>query len=292
MAHNSIGISTCERGKTCKIRYYWRNPEAAMPRSFFDTGRDDVWYWPLDGYLTGNTLYLSLLVVHNRPGAQLGDAFGFAIDGTRWAKITNISAPPEQWQVAFKNMTGADLWPGVSIIPDGNFVLFYGEVSEGEGKGYMTVLRVPKDKIENPPASWEYLAKDDTWRAGTPHGDAKNVIDQPISEMSVRYHAAEKKWVAISPGPEFPSPRIVARSADSPVGPWSVPKTIFEFPEMKPTTPGYDKDTFCYAAKEHVEFETDASMLITYACYSFSTPKAKENMQIYRPQVVIVELPR
>ncbi len=43
MVHNSIGISTCERGKNCKIRYYWRNPEAAMPRSFFDTGREDVW---------------------------------------------------------------------------------------------------------------------------------------------------------------------------------------------------------------------------------------------------------
>jgi hypothetical protein len=189
-------------------------------------------------------------------------------------------------------MTGADLWPGVSIIPDGNFVLFYAEVSEGEGKGYMTVLRVPRAKVEDPPAVWEYLATDGTWRAGTPRGDARNVIDQPISEMSVRYHPAEKKWVAISPGPEFPSPRIVARTADSPVGPWSVPKTIFEFPEMKPSTPGYDKDTFCYAAKEHVEFETDARMLITYACYSFSTPKAKENMQIYRPQVVIVELTR
>jgi Domain of unknown function (DUF4185) len=274
------------------MHYYWRDPEAETPRSFFDTGRDDAWFWPLDGYLDGKTLYISFLLVHNRPGAHLGDAFGFVIDGTKWAKVTNLSAPPNRWKISFRDMTDSDLWPGVAIIPDGKFVLLYTQVSEGEGKGYMTVLRVPRDKLDDPPVNWEYLATDGKWHAGTPHGDAKNVIDQPISEMSVRYHPAEKQWVAISPGPEFPSPRIVARTADSPVGPWSAPNTIFEFPEMKPATPGYEKDTFCYATKEHVEFETDSTMVLTYACYAFSTPKARENMGIYRPQVVVVGVPR
>ena len=229
--------------------------------------------------------------VHNRPGAHLGDAFGFVIDGTTWAKVTNLSSSPEQWKISYQNMTGADLWPGVSLIPEGNFVLLYSQVSEGEGKGYMTVLRVPRVKLDDPRTGWEYLAGDGKWHPGTPRGDAMKVIDQPISEMSVRYHPAEKKWVAISPGPGFPSSDIVARVADSPIGPWSEPKKIFTFPEMKPDTPGYDKDTFCYATKEHVEFETGSTMVITYACYSFSTAKAKDNMNIYRPQVVLLDLP-
>lgn len=291
MIHNSVGISTCGPGKKCTMQYFWRNRETAKPRSFFDTGQDDVWYWPLDGYLHDKALYISFLIVFNRPGAQLGDAFGFVIGGTKWAKVTNLADPPERWKISFRDMTHADLWPGVSLIPDGNFLLLYTQVSEGEGKGYMTVLRVPREKLEDPPASWEYLARDGEWHPGTPHGDAMNVIDQPISEMSVRYHPAQKEWVAISPGPEFPSPHIVARIADSPIGPWSKPKTIFTFPEMRPSTPGYDKDTFCYATKEHVEFETDFRMVLTYACYSFSTPKAKENMSIYRPQVVVVDVP-
>jgi len=292
MIHNSIGLSTCRAGQGCTMQYFWRDRDTSQPRAFFETGSEGSWYWPLDGYRRGDTLYLPLLVVHNRPGAHLGDAFGFVIDGTRWAKVTNLSAPPDRWKISVRELTKADLWVGASAVPDGKFLLLYTEVSEGEGKGYMTVLRVRRDRLDNPAASWEYLRQDGRWRRGTPQGDARKVIDQPISEMSVRYHAAEKEWVAISPGPEFPSPRIVARTATSPIGPWSEAKPVFEFPEMKPATPGYDKDTFCYATKEHVEFERDGKMVLTYACYSFSTEKAKKNMGIYRPQVIVLDVPR
>ncbi len=292
MIHNSIGISTCRPGKGCSMRYYWAGAGSAKPRSFFDSGRDDLWYWPLDGYREGDKLFLPLLVVRERPGSHLGDAFGWIIAGTRWAEVTNLSAPPERWKISVRDLTNAKLWPGASVVPYGKYLLLYTEVSEGEGKGYMTVLRVARDRLADPAARWEYIGEDGKWHAAPPHGDARDVIDQPISEMSVRYHPAEREWVAISPGPEFPSPRIVARTAASPLGPWSPPKTIFEFPEMKPGTPGYDKDTFCYATKEHVEFEQDSKMVVTYACYSFSTPKAKENMGIYRPQVVVLDVPK
>jgi hypothetical protein len=109
--------------------------------------------------------------------------------------------------------------------------------------------------------------------------------------MSVRYHPTIKKWLAVSTGPEFPSPRIVARVSDSPLGPWSDPHTIYEFPEMKRNNPDYDKDTFCYAAKEHVEF-TDSKITLTYACNSMVVAKTIANMNIYRPQVVVLELPK
>jgi hypothetical protein len=117
------------------------------------------------------------------------------------------------------------------------------------------------------------------------------LIDQPISEMSVRFHSIIRKWVALSTGPEFPSPRAVARLADSPIGPWSSPQTIFEFPEVKVASPGYDKDTFCHAVKEHVEF-TDTKIALTYACNSMVVAKAIANMQIYRPRAVVLDLPK
>jgi len=268
------------------MQYFWRDSNAPKPRSFFDTGTDDMWYWPLDGYFDGDSLYLSLMIVRNQPGSSPKDVFAFEIMGTKWVRITNPSAPPEQWKISLRNLTDADLWAGDSIVQDGSYVLFYTCVSKGRGNGYMTVLRVPRDKLEDPPASWEYLATDGTWHAGAPHGDAMNVIDQSISEMTVRYHPEEKLWVAISPGPEFPSPRIVARTAESALGPWSKPKTIFEFPEMKPRTRGYDKETLCYAAKEHVEFE-HSNLVLTYTCNSLSVRKVIKEMKLYRPQVVV-----
>ena len=178
-----------------------------------------------------------------------------------------------------------------SIIPDGKYLLWYTHVSVSEGQGYMVVMRTPIEKMGKLPLDWEYLRKNNQWTAGLAGDDAMHVIDQPISEMSVRYHPSVKKWLALSTGPEFPSPRVVARTADSPTGPWSDPKTIYEFPEMKHDNPGYDKDTFCYAVKEHIEF-SDAKIALTYACNSMVVAKTMGNMNIYRPIPLILELPK
>lgn len=291
MVRNSVGVSTCVPGKDCIIQYYWKNQKSSKPRSFFDTGTDDEWYWPLDGYLDDDTLYVSLMIVRNKPGAGPTDPFGFEIAGTRWAKVTNALAAPDQWKISIKDLTSRELWPGSSIVRDGEYVLFYTQASQGEGKGYMIVMRVPASKMENPEKNWEYLGKDGKWAAGLPHGDAQHVIDQAISEMSVRYHPAAKKWVAISPGIEFPSKRVIARTADSAIGPWSQPQDVFEFPEMKTTNPIYDKDTFCYATKEHTEFG-DSNIVLTYACNSSGLAKVMNNLKLYRPQVVVLDVPK
>ena len=65
----------------------------------------------------------------------------------------------------------------------------------------------------------------------------------------------------------------------------------FEFPEMKPASPIYDKDTFCYATKEHTEFE-NANVVMTYACNSAVIAKVMNNIELYRPQVVVLNVPK
>jgi hypothetical protein len=290
MVRNSIGISVCARAKNCTLRYYWLFPKASKPRSFFDTGTDDVWYWPMDGFVAGKTLYVALMVVRNKPNAKPTDVFGFEITGTKLAVVNNVHASPEKWRPVFRDLTDSHFWVGISIVRDANHLIWYTQVSKTEGQGYMTALRTSEHQFSASP-TWEYLRNDGQWRSGFPGEDAMHVIDQPISEMSVRFHPAVHKWIALSIGPEFPSPRAVYRLADSPVGPWSAPQTIFDFPEVKTSAPGFDKDTFCYAVKEHVEF-TDDKIAMTYACNSMVVAKAIRNMQIYRPRVVILDLPK
>jgi hypothetical protein len=289
MVRNSIGISRCDGDKPCTMEYFWQKRNDPKPRSFFDTGTDALWYWPLDGLLQGRTLYVALLAVRNKPGAGPGDAFGFEIAGTKLATIDNVQRSPERWHTTIQDLTDARLWAGVSLVRDGKYVIWYTQVTKGEGKVHMAVMRVPVEKIAKPSEHWQYLRKDTLWIDGLAREDAMNVIDQPISEMSVRYHPTIKKWLALSTGPEFPSPRVVARVSDSPVGPWSNPQPIYDFPEMKRDNLGYDKDTFCYAAKEHVEF-TDSKITLTYACNSMVVAKTIANMKIYHPQVVVLEL--
>lgn len=291
MVRNSIGISSCNAGSACTMQYFWQNPYTVKPRSFFDTSTDDLWYWPMDGYIDGKTLYVALMAVRNKPGAKPDDAFGFEIAGAKLATIQDVQSLPEKWQVSIQDLTDSRLWAGVSMIRDGSYVIWYTQVSKGEGHGYMIAMRVPREKMANPATGWEYLRKDNHWAAGLAGEDAMHIIDQPISEMSVRYHPSIHKWLALSTGPEFPSPRVVVRSADSPVGPWSAPQTVYEFPEMKRDNPGYDKDTFCYAVKEHVEF-TDTNIALTYACNSMVVAKTIANMNIYRPRPVVLNLPK
>ena len=291
MVRNSIGISDCAPGKGCTMLYYWRHPDNPKPRSFFDTGTAGLWYWPLDGFVDRKTLYVALLAVRNKPNAKPTDVFGFEIAGTKLAIVRNVYASPEKWRPIIQDLTDAHFWTGVSIVRAGNYLIWYTQVIRGEGSGFMTAVRIPQSKIPTSRAAWEYLRNDGQWRSGFPGDDAMHVIDQPISEMSVRFHPAIRKWIALSIGPEFPSPRAVFRLSESPVGPWSAPQTLFEFPEVKTSTPGFDKDTFCYAVKEHTEF-TDSRIGLTYACNSMSIPKVMANMQIYRPRVVVLDLPK
>ncbi len=291
MVRNSVGISDCAAVRPCTIQYFWRKPSGKKPRSFFDTGKEDIWYWPLDGIFEGKALYLSLLVIRTKPGVKPDEPFGFEIVGTKLASIADARKPPESWQIAMKDLTDSRLWAGVSIVRDGEYAVWYTQASTGEGKGFMVAMRVPMKRLGDPPGNWEHLRKDHRWVAGLAGEDALHLMEQPISEMSVRYHPAIKKWIALSAGPEFPSTRAVIRVADSPVGPWSPPQTIHEFPEMKPDSPGYEKDTFCYAVKEHIEF-TDTKIAMTYACNSMVLAKTVANMNIYRPRVVILDLPK
>ena len=291
MVRNSIGISVCKPRAQCTLQYYWKDQYTPKPRSFFDTGTDDVWYWPMDGYVRGKTLYVALMTVRNKHNAKPDDAFGFEIAGTRLATVDDVLAPPERWKISIQNLTDGRLWAGASIIPDGKYLLWYTHVNVSEGQGYMVVMRIPADKIADPSPVWEYLRRDGEWAKGLAGEDAKHVIDQSISEMSVRYHPSIKKWVALSTGPEFPSPRAVAWTADSPVGPWSGPTTMYDFPEMKRDNSGFDKDTFCYAVKEHIEF-SETKIALTYACNSMALAKTIANMNIYRPRPVMLELPK
>ena len=104
----------------------------------------------------------------------------------------------------------------------------------------------------------------------------------------MRYHPRLKKWVAILNYPKLFSDKIVLRTAPQLAGPWGEGKVIYRVPEMKKGNAGYDKDTFCYAAKEHPEFRQPGSLLITYACNTMKVQKLTSNLDIYFPKVVRV----
>ena len=108
--------------------------------------------------------------------------------------------------------------------------------------------------------------------------------------MSVRYHPDIKKWVAVMKSPDLSSDAIIVRTAPEITGPWSAGETIYHIPEMK-DSPGRDKNVFCYAGKEHPEFEEPGSLLITYVCNTMKAPELTKNLKIYVPRVLELPFP-
>jgi hypothetical protein len=90
--------------------------------------------------------------------------------------------------------------------------------------------------------------------------------------------------------PDLSSDEVLARTAPQITGPWDQAKVIYHIPEMKKGSPGYDKDTLCYAGKEHPEFREPGSILLTYVCNAANVPSLATNSEIYFPKAVRVPL--
>jgi len=287
---NSIAISNCDQASGWQIKYYWRTKDHSIPTAFFDTKERKHWYWPLDGFLYRGRLYVAVSKLKNKPNEKV---FSFETVAVYLARVTNLSAPPDQWQIKYLKLSeGSVYYPGSTIVLDDDFAYLFTVVEKAALKRQQMILcRLPLAALDKGTVSLQYFAKDKSWKPGLNGNDAAVVIETGHSEMSVRYHPNRKQWIAVSGG-DFLSKQIMIRTAPALTGPWSAAQSIYEFPEMSEKSPGYDPDTWCYAVKEHIEFAQDDNLLITYACNSFKFEKLIANTNIYRPQAISVKLPK
>jgi hypothetical protein len=282
---NAIAISTCDESGGWQINYYWGSRGGSVPKAFFETNTEKYWYWPLDGFVYQNRLYVTIAKLENNPNEKI---FSFKTAAVVLAKVSNLAAPPDQWRIEYLKLAeGSTFYPGSTVVVHQGHAYFF---VLNEKQRHMILSRVPLKKLDEPAANLQYFAKDRTWKRGLNGADAQVVIETGHSEMSVRYHAKINQWVAVTGG-DFMSNKIMMRTAPELTGPWSPWQAVHEFSEMNPKAAGYDPDTWCYAVKEHIEFASSDKLLVTYACNSFKFEKQVANMSIYRPQVALIQLP-
>jgi hypothetical protein len=286
MIGNSIGISSC-KGNSFDIRYYWNDPYLKAPLPFFKADAPSVRYWPLDGMMYGGELYVFLSEVRNKSS---GGAFGFEIIGVKMAKISNPLDEPSRWKIQYTPVfQGSGAIPGASVVLEKEALYLYTS-SLQKFAHRIHLCRILLKNLENPEANLEYLAKDGKWKKGATGADELIVMPSGGAEMSVRFHPSFKKWIAVySAG--FPFKAVFSRSASSPEGPWSEEVPLFKIPEANAPPVSREKNPFCYAGKEHTEFEkTDQELLLSYACNAFDFKKTIQNNAIYYPRVVSISL--
>jgi len=296
----TLGISTCSEDGVFEIKYYVKKTSEKFISSF----SENEWLWPQDPFIANSTLYIPLLIVEAKPDME--GPFKFKIAGHKIAKITNFeAAEPDRWIMDY-----IDLTPGIpkeiiafattSVVYQ-NHVYYYPLcVSAGDLPIIFgnILARIPINELNNPADAIEYFTKDGIWEKELNPAKVKIVIAAGVSELSVRYHGNDKKWIAVYMSTRNNGDQLLYQIADAPEGPWSEPKALLKtIPEVNPESTLYDKNNFCYAGKEHIEFARDKNLVVSYVCNSFedfekNTNFIRKNLFLYRPVVRIINYNR
>ena len=288
----TLAISTCSKNGDFKIQYHLKKTNEKIIASF----GENEWLWPQDPFMVNSALYVPLLVVEAKP--EIEGPFKFKIAGHKIARITNFEAAnPDKWIVDY-----IDLTPGIpqdiiafattSVVYQ-NYVYYYPLYSSKNNSMLLgnILARISINELNDPAKAIEYFTKDGKWEKGLNPVTVKIVIDAGVSELSVRYHAEDKKWIAVYMSTRNNGDKLLYQVADRPEGPWAEPKALIgTIPEVDPGSIRYDKNNFCYAGKEHIEFAQDRNLIVTYVCNSFedfqkNTSFIRKNLFLYRPIV-------
>jgi hypothetical protein len=289
----TLGVSTCSVNNEFKIKYYLKNKGGKYVSSF----GENEWLWPQDPFIVNDVLYIPLIAV--TPTKKEGEIFNFKISGHKLARIKDYSAAdPYKWNVDYIDLTTAippeiAAFATTSVVLD-DYVYFYPFYAYS--KDAVNILgnilaRIPLSKLDNPKGAIEYLTKEGTWLNNLSPAQVKVVLDACVSELSVRYHSSDKKWIAVYLNTQNKGDRFLYQTADILEGPWTEPKILgLPIPEVDPQSSLYDKSTFCYAGKEHIEFARNKNLVVTYICNSAEDMQSQKsfirrNLFLYRPVV-------
>ncbi|HZP02381.1 MAG TPA: DUF4185 domain-containing protein [Terriglobia bacterium] len=290
MVHNTIGLSTCEDGKW-KIEYVIKRGRKGEFDSFFKPRRNDgTYYWALDGVEYNHELWITLVCVRNKPNSD-AFALGFEICGTDLARVTGLDKDAQKWKVSYFPLVEENVHanPSASALIEGDYLYIFTLYERASRPQILT--RIPLRGLGKPKQNLQYLGSDNEWHHGLEPAKAKVVMNKGASEMSVRHHPDLKKWVAVLVDPQIFSAQVLLRTAPSMTGPWTEGDVIYNIPILQKSDPHYDADTFCYAGKEHPEFEKPGELLFTYVCNSMKPKKLEAETNVYFPQVVRMPMP-
>ena len=314
--HNSVGVSRCDRNGRWRIDYAWGRGPDGNPSAFLERAQPGGWWWLFDGFMHDERLYLGLLEVEESP-PQGALQLPFTFTGVQLGRIANPRDPPPNWQVDVISLASQPsqprLLPASAMVVSEDHLYLFSFVDRSDGSHPRGLARLPLRALDGRTSDLsgfiETLATDGSWKAGLDASDARILMNDTATEMSVRFHTGLGLWLAIYNYPdvgenfpdELPSDTVWLRSSPSIDGPWSERRALYRIPELAAShSGGRDPNTGCYAAKEHPQFSSGRRITFTYVCNLFTgreqdpmsiLRRLQLDMRLYRPIPVTLELP-
>ena len=280
MINNSVGITE----GSGPARFFYPTNAIGEAASLFTPPDGRGWFWPVASMLDNGVLQVFAWRIEKAEG---GGAFGFKAVGTALAEIANPADAPTAWRMRWRDLPVPQstlfFWGSSALSHDG-FTYLYG-YAENAGKGldfqrHMILARAPAGKLGDF-SEWRYYGKDG-WLKDASQAD--RLCPSVATEYSVTYIPSRKRFLLVTHD-MFLSPKIVARTAELPWGPWSEKIEIYSCPEADGK-----RGVFCYAAKHQPVFSDAGALVISYATNANDMNTVLSDPALYVPRFIRVPL--
>lgn len=241
------------------------------PVAFLATEDPDTWYWPGDGTVWGNRVWIFFHRFHQvTPGM-----WGWAWDGTVIATlrlpdlvIEHVTPVADDHGVAY----------GAALLEMDSWVYVFGTEQRGAIK-YLHVARASHNDLEG---SWDYWTGQG-W--STDAGASRATLKGVSSQFGVVRLGQRVGLVTMDERQPF-SDRMVVYLAEAPTGSWQGPTEIYRAPEA-------DTAVVAYNPFVHPQFSSRNGHLISYNINHIHDPdRLYDNAGLYRPRFIRVDLNR
>jgi hypothetical protein len=285
LVNNSVGAQT-GRGAAAAVEFFWGREIKGQPAAFFVPEDGLGWFWPLGGVQDTGRVWVML---HQMEKSGEGGAFGFRNVAVWLGEVANPLETPGRWRVTQRKLPFTELSAtrralfGAAVLRHGEHIYIYGTEERPKERGFgrrMILARVEAGAIADF-TRWRFF-DDGAWRE-----DFRRVsplASGMASEYSVTWIEAIGQFLAVGHD-VFLSPKIVARAAPQPWGPWSEPVPLYTCPEA-----GWSKQIFCYAGKAHAMLSSGDELVLSYAANSFSLAEVIHDARLYWPKFVRVRM--
>jgi hypothetical protein len=241
------------------------------PVAFLRPEDPDAWYWPGDGTVSENRLW----IFFHRFRQVTPGMWGWGWDGTVMATLRlpdlvleHVTPVADDHGVAY----------GAALLEMDSWVYVFGTEQRGAIK-HLHVARAPHDDLEG---AWDY------WTGRGWSADARAsraILDGVSSQFGVIRLKKGVGLVTMDERQPF-SDRIVVYWADAPTGPWRGPTEIYQAPEA-------DTAVVAYNPFVHPQFSSRKGHLISYNINHVHDPDTLyRDAGLYRPRFIRVDLNR
>ncbi|MCF0176486.1 MAG: DUF5005 domain-containing protein [Bacteroidales bacterium] len=245
------------------------NSSAAVPP---DYPFEQKWYWPLDGFVMGNKLYVFQSLMY----MQGEGMWGFAYERSNLLRYSLPGLELEKDE-PIRFSSDKEIHYGAAAFNDGDYAYIYAQVDVTNDLDAITEVYCARAQEKDLYGSWEYY-DGNGWSSDSGSAKALPGISSVSVSSQFNVFPLRDKYVLLTENKKLWVNEIYTFTSANPWGPWGNKKVIYTVP------PFQDNNLMCYNAMAHPQFEKDGMILISYDMNTQDGNQQWKDVSTYRPR--------